>query len=361
MRIAVLGPLEVRDDTGEPIAVPGGKERLLLAVLAADAGRVVPTDRLVRALWNGDEPVTARKSLQIHVVRLRTALEPGRSRGVDGGHVVRSGGGYAPRVERDDVDAGRASDLVARGRARLASDEPADSVSLLTEALALWRGTPYGDWPDVTFAEAERRRLGEVRSGVLLALLEARLALGQQIDVVPEAERLVSEDPLREESWRLLVLALYRSGRQAEALAAAASARRVLRDEVGADPGPALRAMEAAVLAQDPSLDLPGMDDVRAARTVACPWLMGGTSTRRPPIRSFRSWSADSRGPGAGGVVAAVLAEDPALDSRLSTALCRPRPGGRGRQLEEPRRLGVRRRRARSRPRPPARRRTRTR
>ncbi len=272
MRIAVLGPLEVRDDDGQPVVVPGGKERLLLGALAADVGRVVPTDRLVRALWNGDEPATARKSLQSHVVRLRSALEPGRSRGVDGGYVVRSGEGYALTVEPNDVDAARAVDLVARGRALLAADQPAEAVLLLTEALELWRGTPYGDWQDAAFAETERRRLAEVRSAALLALLEARLALAQHVEAVPEAERLVAEDPLREESWRLLMLALYRSGRQAEALAAAASARRVLRDEVGAVPGPALRAMEAAVLAQDASIDPPAADAGRTGRTVACPW-----------------------------------------------------------------------------------------
>jgi DNA-binding SARP family transcriptional activator/WD40 repeat protein len=275
MRIAVLGPLEVRDDTGAPVRVPGAKERLLLAVLTADAGQVVPIDRLVHALWNGNQPTTARKSLQIHMVRLRSALEPDRPPGGDGSYVLRSGGGYALTVAGDDVDARRAADLVTRGRAGLAAGEPEEAARQLSEALGLWRGTPYGDWPDADFAETERRRLTEVRSSARLALLEARLALGQHVDAVPEAERLVADDPLREESWRLLMLALYRSGRQADALAAGTDARRVLRDEVGADPGPALRAMEAAVLGQEPALDLPRappVEEERPRRTVPCPW-----------------------------------------------------------------------------------------
>jgi DNA-binding SARP family transcriptional activator/WD40 repeat protein len=265
MRIAVLGPLEVRDDGGAPVEIPGAKERLLLAVLAADAGRVVSTDRITEALWNGDAPPSARKSLQAHLVRLRTALEPGRPRGSTGRYVVRRGTGYALALEREGLDALRFAELAALGRARLGTGEADEAARVLTQAAALWRGEPYADWPDADFATAERRRLIEVRAGAVGALLEARLADGEHAAVVPELERLVVEEPLREDWWRLLVLALYRSGRQADALAAGRRARAVLAEELGADPGPALRDMEAAVLAQDPGLDAPRPRTARLA------------------------------------------------------------------------------------------------
>jgi DNA-binding SARP family transcriptional activator/WD40 repeat protein len=257
MRIAVLGPLEVRLDTDDPVAVPGAKERLLLAVLAAETPEVVSTDRIVETLWNGDRPASARSSLQVHLVHLRSALEPERPRGSTGRYILRRGTGYALAADRDDVDALRFTDLAARGRALLAAGDAAAAARTLSASLELWRGEPYADWPDAAFADIERRRLAEVRSGAVTALLEARLALGEDADLVPELERRLAGDPLQEEWWRLLVLALYRCGRQGEALAAAQRARRVLAEELGTDPGPRLRAVEAAVLAQDPALELP--------------------------------------------------------------------------------------------------------
>ncbi len=276
MRIAVLGPLEVRGDDGVPVAVPGAKERLLLAVLTAGAPGAVSTDRLADVLWDGVPPPTAHKSLQAHVVRLRSALEPGRPRGSPGRYVARRGPGYALTVDRADVDALHVGDLAARGRAHLASGAPTEAVRELSDALALWRGDPYADWPGVAFAEAERHRLAEVRTGTLAGLCEARLALGQHDEVLPEVERLVSEEPLREDWWRLLVLALYRAGRQADALAALRRVRRLLAEELGAPPGPALRDLESAVLAQDPALDRAAVRPAapRAARvgTAGCPY-----------------------------------------------------------------------------------------
>lgn len=226
-------------------------------MLVSAAPGVVSTDLLVETLWNGAPPQTSRKSLQALLVRLRSALEPDRPRGSTGRFVVRRGQGYALAVERDDVDSLRIGDLAARGRARLASGAPADALQQLTLALALWRGAPYADWPEASFADVERRRLEEVRAGATEALLQARLAIGQQADAIPELERLVLQDPLREGWWSLLMLALNRDGRQADALAAARRARAVLQHELGADPGPDLRRVEAAILAQDPSLDPP--------------------------------------------------------------------------------------------------------
>ena len=240
MRIAVLGPLEVQTEDGAPLTVPGAKERLLLAVLAAGAPDVVSTDRIVESLWDGDAPATARRSLHAHVVHLRSALEPDRPRGSSGRYVVRRGAGYALAAGRDEVDATLMADLTVRGRARLAAGDAAAAASLLREALALWRGEPFGDWPDAEFADAERRSLSEVRHTATTALLEARLALGEHADVVPDVERLLVADALQESWWRVLVVALYRCGRQADALAAAQRARRVLAEELGADPGPEL-------------------------------------------------------------------------------------------------------------------------
>src|SRR3954447_14444057 len=167
MRIAVLGPLEVRNDTGSPVAVPGAKERLLLAVLAAHTPEAVSTDRIVEDLWNGDRPASARSSLQVHLVHLRSALEPHRPRGSTGRYIVRRGTGYSLAADRQDVDALRFTDLAARGRALLASGNAAEAVWTLSAALDLWRGEPYADWPDAGFAETERRRLGEVRTGAM--------------------------------------------------------------------------------------------------------------------------------------------------------------------------------------------------
>jgi DNA-binding SARP family transcriptional activator/WD40 repeat protein len=257
MRIAVLGPLEVTTDDRAPGPLPGGKERLLLAVLAARAPAVVSTDALAEAMWDGDPPVSARKSLQAHVVRLRSALEPGRPKGSSGRYVVRRGTGYALAVGRSDVDALLMVDRAARGHADLAAGDVTAAERDLASAVALWRGEPYADWPDAPFAEPERRRLLEVRAGALVGLLEARLQLGRHTEVLPELENRVAEEPLREDWWRLLVLALYRAGRQADALAAVRRVRAVLSDELGAEPGPALRQLEAAILAQDPALDLP--------------------------------------------------------------------------------------------------------
>src|SRR4051794_21542043 len=257
MRIAVLGPLEVRTDDGVPLTVPGAKERLLLAILTAGAPGAVSFDALAESLWDGVPPATARKSLQIHAVKLRSSLEPDRPRGSTGRFVARRGPGYALTVPRDAIDALRIDVLAARGRALLTSGRFEEAARELAAAVDLWRGEPYADWPDAPFAEVERRRLGQVHAGAVAGLIEARLQLGAHAEVLPQLDDLVAQDPLREDWWRLLMLALYRTGRQADALAAGRRARALLAEEIGAEPGPGLRAMEAAILAQDPALDAP--------------------------------------------------------------------------------------------------------
>jgi len=279
MRIAVVGPLEVHTEDSSPVPVPGVKERLLLAALAAGAPGVVNAEHLADVLWDGAPPATARKTLQAHLVHLRSALEPGRPRGSAGRYVVRRGAGYALAVERTELDSLQMGDLAARGRAQLAAGSAGEAERLLSAAVALWRGQPFADWPDGAFARPERHRLTEVRAGAVAGLLEARLALGRHADVLPDLERLVEEEPLREDWWRLLALALYRAERQADALAALRRARHVLAEELGAAPGRGLRDMAAAVLAQDPGLELvpqgtasPAAADIAPVAVPACPY-----------------------------------------------------------------------------------------
>ena len=185
-------------------------------------------------------------------------------------------------------------DLAARGRARLASGHPGDAGAPADRGGSdLWRGEPYADWPDAAFAEAERRRLTEVRSGAVAGTARgAARRWGRHADVVPELERLVAEEPLREDWWRLLMLALYRAGRQADALAAGTPRAGPARGGAGRRPGPALRAMEAAILAQDPALDPPGRPRRpargRAGRRARCDLPVQGPGRlpgrRTPPV-----------------------------------------------------------------------------
>ena len=254
MFFGILGTLLVEADGPGPVAIPGAKERLLLARLLICPGHAVAVETLVEDVWDRTPPPTARKSLQAHVVRLRSALEPDRPGGSPGRFVVRRGDGYAIVVDPDDIDARVLTSTAASGRAALASGAPDRARRLLTGAEALWRGDPLADWPDADWAAAERTRLTEVRVCVLQARLDAELALGRHREVVPELEALVTQQPLHEGWWTRLMLALYRSDRQSEALAAGRRARAVLVEELGLDAGPGLRGMEHAILRQDESL-----------------------------------------------------------------------------------------------------------
>ncbi len=256
MRCAVLGPLEVRDDAEQVLGVPGAKERHLLAVLAAAFPGSVTVDQLIESLWDGAPPRTGRKSLQAHVVRLRTALEPGRPTGSPGRYVVRRHDGYALALDRDRLDATAFVDLAARGRALLSAGDAAAADDLLRQALDLWRGRPYADWPDALELDGERERLEGIRGHALEAYWEAELALGRHAEAVPELGRLLRDHPLHEPWWALQALALYRCGRQADALESLRGARKTLADELGVDPGTRLRELEQAILAHDPALDL---------------------------------------------------------------------------------------------------------
>jgi predicted ATPase/DNA-binding SARP family transcriptional activator len=250
VQLGILGPVEVTDG-GDPVSIPGAKERRLLALLAISAGRVVSADRLVSELWGADLPRDPANALQAAVSRLRKALGP---RGPE--TVVTRSPGYLLDVDPDAVDARVFERLVAEGRRRLAN-QPAEAVQPLTEALALWRGAPLVEVADTDMGRVEAARLEEARLGAEEDRADALLAVGRHADVVGELEALVRAQPFRERRWGQLMLALYRSGRQAEALGAYQEARRALVEELGLEPSPHLGRLEAAILAQDPALSPP--------------------------------------------------------------------------------------------------------
>ena len=253
MDFQVLGPLRASRD-GVDCEVRGAKERTLLAHLVAYAGQVVPSTALIESLWGDDPPRSAAKSLQTYVLRLRNSLEPDR-------HgkprlLLTDDAGYQLAISALDTDAGRFSRLAELAGQALAGGRPEAAVEASRDALDLWRGTAYAGCEDTAFGQAEARRLDELRQSVVVTRMEAHLALGRESAVVPELERRVGEHPLHERLWELLMLAYYRSGQQAQALAAYDRVRGTLADELGVDPGHGLRQLQARILAQDPTLQL---------------------------------------------------------------------------------------------------------
>jgi len=238
MDVQVLGPVEASVE-GRSIPLGGGKPRALLAMLALNAGSTVSTERLIDGLWGEEPPASANKLVQVYVSQLRKAL--GSS--ADGAEIVTHRHGYELRVAPDVVDAGRFERLVANGAPR--------------EALALWRGPPLDDVADEPFAGAEIRRLEELRLAALELAIDRDLEEGRHREVVGELEPLVAAEPLRERPHAQRMLALYRCGRQADALAAYRQARTALVEAIGVEPGAELRRLHEAILRQDPSLELP--------------------------------------------------------------------------------------------------------
>ncbi len=234
MEYALLGPLEVRSD-GRTIAVGRGKQRALLAVLALNAGRVVPAERLIDELWGDEPPATAATALQVYVSRLRKSLGEGAIETREPGYLVEG-----------QVDVSSFETLVSKAR----QSEPAQAAELLAEALGLWRGAPLADCE----LPLEAARLEEQHVSAIEQRIEADLANGRSSELVAELESLVAEHPLREPFRAQLMLALYRAGRQAEALDAYRAARATLLDELGIEPSPRLQGLEQAILRQDDSL-----------------------------------------------------------------------------------------------------------
>ena len=254
MQFRILGPLEVLD--GQRLVELGRpKQRALLAVLLVNANRVVALDRLIEELWGEQPPALATASLQAYVSNLRRALEPDRPARTPPRVLVTQPPGYRLVIAPTDLDAARFVALAEQGHRLLEAQQPGPAARLLREALDLWRGPVLAELADEPFAQAEGQRLEELRLAALEDRLAAELACGGHAAAAAELGELVGRYPFRERLWGLLMVALYRSGRQAEALQAFQAARRVLGEELGIDPSPWLRRLEADILRQTPSLD----------------------------------------------------------------------------------------------------------
>src|SRR5579863_4232701 len=245
MQVRLFGELEAVAD-GVPVPVRGAKQRALLALLALQRGRPVSADRLIDVLWGDGQAGNPANALQAQIGQLRRTFGAAA--------ILTSEAGYALAVGPDEVDVVRFGQLVAEGR-RLAGDgEPALASAALGEALGLRRGEPLAEFAGAGFADAERAHLDELTLVAVEARAAADLELGRHADLAGELEAACRQHPLRERLWELLIVSLYRSGRQAEALRAYTAIRDRLVDELGLDPGPALRELQARILAQDPSL-----------------------------------------------------------------------------------------------------------
>jgi DNA-binding SARP family transcriptional activator len=256
-RFLLLGPLQVVRG-GQDIPVRRGKLRALLAMLLLGSGRVVPAERLINGLWPEGPPDTAVKTLQTYVSQLRTLLEPDRGAGTWGEMIVTEHTGYRLRVDAGAVDAHRFGLLVEQANG-LTWPDPAAAREILAEALRLWRGPALADFADEAFAETEIVRLEELRLTAVEQRVAADLALGRHELVVAELRELVRHHPLRETLWEHLMVALYRGGQQAQALRAYQEARRILGDELGLSPGPALERTQERILHHDLTLSTPSL------------------------------------------------------------------------------------------------------
>ena len=255
LRFGLLGPLEVTA-WGARVRLGGAKQRALLAILLLNANKAVATERLIDLLWEGEPPGTAHTALQVYVSGLRKALEPDRARGHAARVLISRPPGYELAVEPEQLDLLRFEHLIRDGRAAASAGDHSVVAELLRRALALWRGPALADFAYAAFAQGEIARLEELRVAVLEERIEADLALGRHQELVGELEAIVEAHPLRESLHASRMLALYRSGRQADALEAYGHARTLLLDELGIDPGSGLRRLEHAILEQAPSLDL---------------------------------------------------------------------------------------------------------
>jgi YVTN family beta-propeller protein len=264
----ILGPVEAAD-ADRTISLGGPLQRGVLAILILHRGEVVTSDRLIDDLWGEHAPATAAKTLQGYVSRLRRALGPDV--------LLTHGGGYQLAVEPRQVDAERFTQLAEQGRAALASGDASAARRLLASALELWRGEALADLAFMPFAARDVERLEDARLAALEDRIDADLAMGRDRELVGELEQLVAQHPYRERARAQLMLALYRSGRHAEALDTYRDGRRALADELGLEPGPALRALEQRILDHDPTLGQPRPAGVRGrVRRRPTRWAVAG-------------------------------------------------------------------------------------
>jgi DNA-binding SARP family transcriptional activator len=242
----VLGPLEAVNE-GLPIPLPAAKPRALLGTLLLNSNRVISVSRLIDDLWGEEPPETATKALQGYVSQLRKALGADR--------LQTQAPGYSLRVEEGELDLDRFERLFGEGRELLAAGDAKNAAKCLDEALALWRGTPFAEFEAEPFAREAGARLEETRLAAVEDRIDADLALGRQDRLVSELEELVAREPLRERPRGQLMLALYRSGRQADALELYRRTRETLNEELGIEPSPALKELELRILQHDPELE----------------------------------------------------------------------------------------------------------
>ena len=245
MQVRILGPFQL-EDGGRQITVGGVRQRAVLADLVLNANEVIPSEQLLVELWGEDAPLSAANALQAAISRLRRVLPAGR--------LTTTGPGYMLRLFPAELDATQFEQLIFEGRDALAAGTVADAVQLLDQAMMLWRGPPLTDFRYEPFAQAEIARLEELHLACLEERNEANLALGSAGALTAELGRMVTDHPLRERLRGQLMLALYRSGRQADALEAYRELRRTLMDELGLEPSSALRELQAAILRHDPAL-----------------------------------------------------------------------------------------------------------
>ncbi|BCL13330.1 AfsR/SARP family transcriptional regulator [Micromonospora sagamiensis] len=317
MEFWILGPIEVTEG-GRSLAIGGPKPRAALAALLLEANRIVSVEGLVDAIWGEQPPPSARNALQTYVSRLRRVL------GTD--TLCRHPAGYRLVADPDVIDAYRFERLLAEGRAALAAGNPSAGHRAVEEALALWLGPALLDVTDVPFAQAEIARLGELRLVAAETRVEAMLALGDVTGGVAAARALVADHPLRERGVAHLMLALYRDGRQSEALATYHEARRLLVDEFGLDPGDDLAALAQAILRQDPEL----------LTTPTAPSAVSPTGPGTMPSPTGPTTAPPSTGPTTAPSPTGPVTPTPAR-SRLVLPL--DRFVGRDRELDEVRRL----------------------
>ncbi|SCL25996.1 DNA-binding transcriptional activator of the SARP family [Micromonospora pallida] len=250
--LCVLGPIGAMR-AGRPVALGGRRQRMVLAALLVARGRMLPVERLRELVWGDGGPVASRATLYGYVAGLRRALEPEHA-ARQGDVLVRAGTGYAIRLPPGRVDAERFTALVDRGGALLDRGRPVEAAATLDAGLALWRGPAFADLGDAPFVLPAVTRLEAARATAIELRLTALLQAGHHAALLGELAALVVEEPLRERGWELLATALYRAGRQGDALAVLRRARRTLAEQLGADPGPALRRLEAAILHHDEAL-----------------------------------------------------------------------------------------------------------
>src|ERR671918_424595 len=248
MEFRILGPLEVLEGE-EAVRLGGPRPRTLLAHLLLRPGQLVPADRLIDDVWGEEPPEAARNVLQTYASHLRKALGPNRLEGRSGGYVL--------HAEPQEIDAYRFEDLVKRAR-QLALTDPSGAAAVYEDALAMWRGAAFDGIGDHPSLQPEVARLGELRMAATEGRMAGELDLGRHAQLIPELEALVGRNPLRERLWGQLIVALYRSGRQGEALRAYQRAREILSEELGIDPSAELQNLHEQVLKQDPALETVG-------------------------------------------------------------------------------------------------------